>query len=97
MEKVEEVKRVLAGHKRELRQRFKVKSIGVFGSFVRGEERKASDVDVLVEFVEPVGFFEFIALEDYLSGLLGVRVDLVSKKALKPRIGERVLKEVAYV
>jgi hypothetical protein len=44
-----------------------------------------------------VGFFEFIALEDYLSGLLGVRVDLVSKKALKPRIGERVLKEVAYV
>jgi len=97
MEKVEEVKRILAGHKRELRQRFKVKSIGVFGSFVRGEERKASDVDVLVEFVEPVGFFEFIALEDYLSGLLGVRVDLVSKKALKPRIGERVLKEVAYV
>ncbi|PIU59186.1 nucleotidyltransferase [Candidatus Bathyarchaeota archaeon CG07_land_8_20_14_0_80_47_9] len=97
MEKVEEVKRILAGHKRELRQRFKVKSIGVFGSLVRGEERKASDVDVLVEFVEPVGFFEFIALEDYLSGLLGVRVDLVSKKALKPRIGERVLKEVAYV
>jgi len=97
MEKVEEIKRVLAGHKRELRQRFKVKSIGVFGSFVRGEERKASDVDVLVEFVEPVGFFEFIALEDYLSGLLGVRVDLVSEKALKPRIGERVLKEVAYV
>jgi len=97
MEKVEEIKRVLAGHKRELRQRFKVKSIGVFGSFVRGEERKASDVDILVEFVEPVGFFEFIALEDYLSGLLGVRVDLVSKKALKPRIGERVLKEVAYV
>ena len=44
-----------------------------------------------------MGFFEFIALEDYLSGLLGVRVDLVSKKALKPRIGERVLKEVAYV
>jgi predicted nucleotidyltransferase len=97
MEKVEEIKRILAGHKRELRQRFKVKSIGVFGSLVRGEERKASDVDVLVEFVEPVGFFEFIALEDYLSGLLGVRVDLVSKKALKPRIGERVLKEVAYV
>ena len=97
MEKVEEIKRVLAGHKRELRQRFKVKSIGVFGSFVRGEERKASDVDILVEFVEPVGFFEFIALEDYLSGLLGVRVDLVSEKALKPRIGERVLKEVAYV
>ncbi|MCJ7429603.1 nucleotidyltransferase family protein, partial [Candidatus Bathyarchaeota archaeon] len=69
----------------------------VFGSFVRGEQRKASDVDVLVEFVEPVGFFEFMALEDYLSVLLGVKVDLVSKKALKPRIGERVLSKVAYV
>jgi len=51
----------------------------------------------LVEFEEPVGFFDFIALEDYLAGLLGVKVDLVSKKALKPRIGERILKEVIRV
>ena len=97
MENIDETKEILAGHKRELRRKFKVKDIGVFGSFVRGEQRKASGVDVLVEFVEPVGFFEFMALEDYLSVLLGVKVDLVSKKALKPRIGERVLSKVAYV
>jgi predicted nucleotidyltransferase len=96
MEKATEIKRVLARHKRELRQRFKVKDIGVFGSYVRGEQRKASDVDVLVEFVEPVGLFTFLALEGYLSELLGVKVDLVSKKALKPHIGKRVLKEVVY-
>ena len=52
---------------------------------------------MLVEFVETVEFFEFMALEDYLSVLLGVKVDLVSKKALKPRIGEWVLSKVAYV
>lgn len=96
MENVEKVKKVLAKHKRELRQKFKVKDIGVFGSYVRNEQRKTSDIDVLVEFVEPVGLFEFMALEDYLSSLLGVKVDLVSRKALKPHIGKRVLKEVVY-
>jgi len=94
---VDRITKVLAEHKGELRSRFKVKDIGVFGSYVRGEQRKKSDVDILVEFEEPVGFFEFIALEDYLGDLLGVKVDLVSKKALKPRIGERILKEVARV
>jgi predicted nucleotidyltransferase len=54
-------------------------------------------VDVLVEFEEPVGLFEFMDLEMYLSDLLGVKVDLVSKKALKPHIGERILKEVILI
>jgi predicted nucleotidyltransferase len=97
MTDVDRIRETLSRHKGELRRRFKVKDIGVFGSYVRGEQRKSSDVDILVEFEEPVGFFEFIALEDYLSGLLGVKVDLVSKKALKPRIGERILKEVISV
>jgi len=94
---VDRIKEILARNRGELRRRFKVKDIGVFGSYVRGEQTKKSDVDILVEFKEPVGFFEFIALEDYLSGLLGVKVDLVSRKALKPRIGERILKEVVRV
>jgi len=94
---VDRIKRVLARHKDELREKFRVKDIGVFGSYVRGEQRKRSDVDILVEFEAPVGFFEFIALENHLSDLLGVKVDLVSKKALKPRIGERILKEVIRV
>jgi len=91
------IKETLALHKRELRDRFKVKGIGVFGSYVKKQQKEGSDIDILVEFEEPVGMFEFIALEDYLSELLGVKVDLVSRKALKPRIGERILKEVIYV
>ena len=97
MRNVEGVKRVFLQHKAELREKFKVKTIGVFGSYVRGEQKRNSDVDVLVEFEEPVGLFEFIKLENCLSDLLGVKVDLVSKKALKPHIGEHIMQEVIMI
>lgn len=94
---VEKIKVALRAHREELRVKFKVKQIGVFGSFVRGEHKKGSDIDILVEFEEPIGLFEFMDLEEYLSSLLGRKVDLVSKKALKPFIGEYIRKEVVYV
>ena len=98
MKKIEEIKEILTKHKEELRERFKVKEIGVFGSYVKGKQKKkGSDIDILVEFEEPIGLFKFIDLEEYLSNLLGVKVDLVSKKALKPRIGEHILREVIYI
>jgi uncharacterized protein len=97
MKNVEAIKRTLFEHKAELKEKFKVKNIGVFGSYVRGEQKGSSDVDVLVEFDDPVGLFEFMKLENYLSDLFGVKVDLVSKKALKPHIGERILEEVIMI
>ena len=98
MKPIEEIKGILTEHKEELRERFRVREIGVFGSYVRGEQKKrGSDIDILVEFEEPIGIFEFMDLEEYLSNLLGRKVDLVSRKALKPRIGEYILKEVVYV
>jgi len=80
-----------------LREQYNVKSLGVFGSYVRGEEKKRSDVDILVEFEEPVTLLEFVALERWLNELIGKKVDLVMKTALKPKIGERILEEVVYV
>lgn len=80
-----------------LQTKYNVKTIGVFGSVSRGEEKKSSDVDILVEFSEPVGFFKFIELEEFLGELIGKKVDLVTKKALKPTIGREILKEVVYV
>ncbi len=97
MRDVESIKRQLLQNKDELRQKFEVKTIGVFGSYVRGEQKLSSDVDILVEFQEPVGLFEFMKLENYLSDLLGVKVDLVSKKALKPHIGENIMQEVIMI
>ncbi len=96
MKTFEESKDIIKQHKQELEQKFKVKEIGIFGSYVRGEQKKRSDIDILVEFKEPIGLFEFMDLEEYLEKLLGTKVDLVSKKALKPKIGEHIMKEVVY-
>lgn len=88
---------ILRERKRFLQEAYHVGSIGIFGSCRRGEEREGSDVDILVEFSEVPGIFGFLRLEQYLSELLGRKVDLVERSALKPRIGYRVLNEVIYV
>lgn len=80
-----------------LRNAYHVTKIGIFGSVARGENFKTGDIDVLVEFSEPIGFFKFIELEEFLSKILGKKVDLVTKKALKEAIREEVLREVIYV
>lgn len=83
----------------ELRDRYGVISLGVFGSYVRGEQTDDSDLDLLIEF-DPVvrfGLLTYCELENTLSDRLAVKVDLVMKKALKPRIGERILQEVIYL
>jgi predicted nucleotidyltransferase len=69
----------------------------VFGSFIRSEETKKSDIDILVEFEDGITLLSFIEMENYLTDLLGTQVDLVMKSALKPRIGENILKEVVYI
>ncbi len=94
---LEEIKEILSAYKEELRERFGVKEIGIFGSYVRGEQRVDSDIDILVELERPIDFFLFIELEEFLSKILQSKVDLVIKKALKPQIKEFILKEVEYV
>jgi len=81
----------------ELRQRYGVAKLGLFGSYVRGEQGPGSDLDVLVEFDLAPTFFQFVEVEDVLSQRLGVRVDLVMKRALKPRLGQRILAETLTV
>ena len=80
-----------------LKEKFGVRRIGLFGSYAKREETEGSDIDLLVEFERPIGFFKFIELENYLSEKLGFKVDLVTPDALKPRIKPYVLKEVIYV
>lgn len=76
-----------------LASRFHVKRLGLFGSYVRGEQTDASDVDILVEFSAPIGW-EIVAVKEHLEQVLGMRVDLVTLPALKPQYRERVLSEV---
>lgn len=94
MKSVGEIRATLEQHREELEKQYRVREIGIFGSYARGEQTEASDVDILVDFAEPIGLFKFLELEEYLEGLLGVGVDLVSRKALKPRIGRHILEEL---
>lgn len=80
-----------------LSEQYHIKNIGIFGSVARGEQTENSDIDILVEFNASIGFFDFLKLENELRGLLGRKVDLISKKALKPAMKDIVLNEVAYV
>lgn len=95
--KIKNIEKVLHNLKPLLEKKFKVKEIGIFGSYVRGEQKSGSDIDVLVEFTEEPSFFKFLELEDYLSKILKARVDLVMKDVLKPIIGKHILKEVVYL
>lgn len=97
MKKIEEIKEILKNHKGELKEKFGVKEIGIFGSYVKEKQKDKSDIDILVEFDSPVDFFTFLELEEFLTKILGIKVDLVMKKALKPEIGKYILKEVLYV
>ena len=94
---ISRVREVLQQNIGELSRNYRVKSLGLFGSFVRGEQREASDIDILVEFSETPGLISFIALENHLGELLDAKVDLVMKDALKAAIGERILREVVPV
>ncbi|MBI4766840.1 MAG: nucleotidyltransferase family protein [Deltaproteobacteria bacterium] len=89
-----EILTILKMMRPELEEDYHVKSIGLFGSVVRDETPGGSDIDVLVEFRHPIGMFRFLELEELLSERLGQKVDLVSKKALKPEIGRAILSEV---
>ncbi|HLD30820.1 MAG TPA: nucleotidyltransferase family protein [Patescibacteria group bacterium] len=81
----------------KFRKDYYIKKIGIFGSVARGVEKRKSDIDILVEFGEPIGIFKFIELENNLTKLLKRKVDLVSKDALKPILKSAILKEVIYV
>ena len=94
---ISNVKQILKEQMPFLEKEYNVKTIGIFGSYARNEQEEQSDVDVLVEYSKTPGFFEFIKLENYLSDILKVKVDLVTKEALKPIIKDNILNETVYV
>ena len=97
MTDLETIRKTLQTHKEELNQKYGVRQLGVFGSCVRHEQHETSDVDLLVEFDKSIDLFLFVNLKNYLSDLLNAKVDLVMKKALKPKIGQRILEEVVEI
>ena len=99
MKTLKEIQEILLKYKEEIKRKYQVKEIGIFGSYVKGKQREASDLDILVEFESgaKIGLLKLINLENYLSDLLGIKVDLVIKSALRPKIEKQILKEAIYL
>jgi len=93
----DEVLKILREELPFLRKKYGVKRVGLFGSYSRDEATEESDIDILVDFERPIGFFDFIDLEEYLKEKLGAEVELVTEDALKPLIKPRVTRETVYV
>jgi len=91
---IQEIRSTLTSRIPDLARRYHVRSLGLFGSRVRGDAGSDSDLDVLVEFETAPTFFQFVRLEDELSALAGVRVDLVVRDSLRPELADRILGEV---
>jgi uncharacterized protein len=94
---LQEIKACLADLKPSLNARFGVSEIGIFGSYVRGEQKRGSDIDLLVSFETPVTLFGLYDLQSYLSRKLQRKVDLALKNGLKEHVGQHILSEVQYI
>ena len=93
----QEIIKIIKNKKPEMESRYGVQRLGLFGSYVRGGQRKKSDIDILVTFNRDIDLFDFLDLRKYLEIQLQAKVDLVMETALKPAIGKRILSEVEYV
>jgi len=98
MKTLEEVKKILAEHKDEIREKYRVVILGVFGSYAREEQKETSDVDIIVELERPIGlkFYEFW---DYIENILGTKADVLTLSALKQKtlLWEKVKEDIIYV
>lgn len=96
---LDEIREILKEHKEEVSRKYRINEIGIFGSIVRGEQKKRSDIDILVEFDEEniPGLLKFIEMERYLEKILRKKVDLVRKGGIRPELRDIILKEVVYI
>ena len=88
---------IIKNSKPEMQALYGVNRVGLFGSYVREQQRKKSDIDILVSFSRDIDLFDFLDLREYLENRLNQKVDLVMESALKPAVGKRILSEVEYV
>ena len=99
MKTIKEIKQILSEYKEELARNYRIKEIGIFGSYVRGKQNKKSDIDILVDFdeVDIPDLLRFIEMERYLKRLINKKVDLVRKGGIRPELKEIILREVIYL
>jgi uncharacterized protein len=95
--KLNKAKEIIKDHKTDLKLNFGVNEIGIFGSYVRGEQRDTSDIDILVDLDKPLSLLKLVRLENYLSDLLQISVDLVPQNDIRQELKKRILEETVYL
>ncbi|HGJ65855.1 TPA: nucleotidyltransferase [bacterium] len=95
--KLADLENIIKEHKNDLKQNFRVKDIGIFGSYARNEQKDNSDVDILVELDEPVSLLGLVRLENYLSDLLNIKADIIPKNDIRPELRDNILEETIYL
>lgn len=97
MKTFEEIKNIIQKHKDEIREKYKVKKIGVFGSYIRGVQTPKSDIDILVSFNETISLLKLAGLEIYLEDILGVKTEVVPKEDIRQELRKNILESVVYL
>ena len=97
MRNLKQIQNILASSKPELRKRYKVRELSIFGSYSRGQQKKKSDVDILVRFNPNASLFDFVGLGNYLEEKLKLKVDVVSERGIRPELKSSIVKDVVRV
>ena len=97
MNNINEIKRRLRKLKLFLKRQYGVREMGLFGSYVRGDQEKLSDIDIMVEYHKVPSLLKFLELENYLTDTLGIKVDLVRKEAIRTELKKTILTEVVII
>jgi len=97
MKTLEEIRKILRENREEIAREFKAEIVGIFGSYVRSEQKEGSDVDILVRFMEGATLFDFVGVADFLEEKLGMKVDIVSERAVRAELKDAILREVVPI
>jgi len=89
-----EIQELLKNHKKEFKEKYHIQDIGIFGSYAKGMQKKTSDIDIMVTFEKPVSLLHIISFENYLSDMLGIKVDVVPKNNIRKELKESILNEM---
>jgi predicted nucleotidyltransferase len=92
-----DIKNIIGQQKNLLIERYKVKEIGIFGSYIRNEQKPDSDLDILVDFIEPISLLKLVNMENYLNEIIGIKTDVIPKPDLRPELREDILNETVFL
>jgi uncharacterized protein len=97
MKNLIEIRDILTKNKKIIQENYKVKKIGIFGSYVRGEQKEDSDLDIIVDFFEPVSLLKLVNFENFLRNITGLKVDVVPESDIRPELRDNILNEASYL